>query len=196
MFLGTVYRTCRFALGIGTIAFSPIVAGHGFGERYDLPVPLWLWVTGAGATIVLSFVIVGVFGRNHGATTAYSRVNLLEVSLLRSFAHRVPLAIVRAVAVILLIATVLAGFVGDPDPLRNLAPVMVWVVWWVGVAFVCALIGDLWALINPFRTIFSWAEWIFFRLANGRQLSLARPYPPILADRKSTRLNSSHVLTS
>jgi hypothetical protein len=61
LFLGTVYRTSRFALGIGTIAFSPIVAGHGFGERYDLPVPLWLWVTGAGATIVLSFVIVGVF---------------------------------------------------------------------------------------------------------------------------------------
>ena len=116
MFLGTDYRTSRFALGIGTIAFSPIVAGHGFGERYDLPVPLWLWVTGAGATIVLSFVIVGVFSRNHGATTAYSRVNLLEVSLLRSFAHRVPLAIVRAVAVILLIATVLAGVVGDPDP--------------------------------------------------------------------------------
>ncbi|HIC62176.1 MAG TPA: hypothetical protein EYO72_05600, partial [Marine Group III euryarchaeote] len=164
MFLGTVSRTCRFALGIGTIAFSPIVAGHGFGERYDLPVPLWLWVTGAGATIVLSFVIVGVFSRNHGATTAYSRVNLLEVSLLRSFAHRVPLAIVRAVAVILLIATVLAGFVGDPDPLRNLAPVMVWVVCWVGVAFVCALIGDLWALVNPFRTLFCWAEWIFERL--------------------------------
>ena len=181
MFLGTVYRTSRFALGIGTIAFSPIVAGHGFGERYDLPVPLWLWVTGAGATIVLSFVIVGVFSRNHGATTAYSRVNLLEVSLLRSFAHRVPLAIVRAVAVILLIATVLAGFVGDPDPLRNLAPVMVWVVWWVGVAFVCALIGDLWALVNPFRTLFCWAEWIFERLTAGDQLSLARPYPHALA---------------
>jgi hypothetical protein len=58
---------------------------------------------------------------------------------------------------------------------------MVWVVWWVGVAFVCALIGDLWALINPFRTIFFWAERIFYCLAKGGQLSLARPYPPILA---------------
>ena len=92
-----------------------------------------------------------------------------------------PLAIVRAVAVILLIATVLAGFVGDPDPLRNLAPVMVWVVWWVGVACVCALIGDLWALVNPFRTLFCWAEWIFERLTAGDQLSLARPYPHALA---------------
>ena len=173
--LGTVSTACRFALAIGAIVFSPMVVGHGFGQRYDLPVPLWLWVTGAGATIVLSFVIVGVFSRNDGAKTAYSRFNLLNVGLLRCLAHRVPLAIVRAVAVIFLIATVLAGFVGNPDPFRNLAPVMVWVVWWVGIAFVCALIGDLWALVNPFRTIFMWAEWILGRLTKGRQLPTARP---------------------
>ena len=179
--LGTVSTACRFALAIGAIVFSPMVVGHGFGQRYDLPVPLWLWVTGAGATIVLSFVIVGVFSRNDGAKTAYSRFNLLNVSLLRCLAHRVPLAIVRAVVVIFLIATVLAGFIGNPDPFRNLAPVMVWVVWWVGIAFVCALIGDLWALVNPFRTIFMWAEWILGRLTKGRQLSTAHPYPLALA---------------
>ncbi len=179
--LGTVSTACRFALAIGAIVFSPMVVGHGFGQRYDLPVPLWLWVTGAGATIVLSFVIVGVFSRNDGAKTAYSRFNLLNVSLLRCLAHRVPLAIVRAVVVIFLIATVLAGFIGNPDPFRNLAPVMVWVVWWVGIAFVCALIGDLWALVNPFRTIFMWAEWISGRLTKGRQLFTARPYPLALA---------------
>ncbi len=179
--LGTVSAVCRFALAIGAIVFSPMVVGHGFGQRYDLPVPLWLWVTGAGATIVLSFVIVGLFSRNHGAKTAYSRFNLLNVRFLRCLAHGVPLAIVRAVAVIFLIATVLAGFVGDPDPFRNLAPVMVWVVWWVGVAFICALIGDLWALVNPFRTLFCWAEWTFSRLTSGAQLSVARPYPHALA---------------
>src|SRR4051812_27486732 len=30
---------------------------HAFGERYDLPVPLWLNLTGGGAVVVLSFVI-------------------------------------------------------------------------------------------------------------------------------------------
>ncbi|MED5390302.1 MAG: hypothetical protein VX977_00925, partial [Pseudomonadota bacterium] len=124
-FLSSVFRGCKFSVAIVGIAFSPMAVGHGFGQRYDLPVPLWLWVIGAGATIVLSFVIVGLFSRNHGAKTAYSRFNLLNVSFLCCLAHRVPLAMVRAVAVIFLIATVLAGFVGDPDPFRNLAPVMV-----------------------------------------------------------------------
>jgi len=140
-----------------------------------------LWVIGAGATIVLSFVIVGLVDHGRRTATPYARVNLLRVGLMRGLAHWLPLGAARLLAVIFLVATVLAGFVGDQDPFSNLAPVMVWVVWWVGVAFVCALIGDLWALINPFRTIFFWAERIFYYLAKGGQLSLARPYPPILA---------------
>jgi hypothetical protein len=31
---------------------------------------------------------------------------------------------------------------------------MVWVIWWVGFAFVCALVGNLWALLNPLRILF------------------------------------------
>src|SRR5262249_12238073 len=34
-------------------------------------------------------------------------------------------------------------------PYRNLITTMVWVTWWVGFAFVCALVGDLWALASP-----------------------------------------------
>jgi len=178
---GTLGSVCKFVLAISTTAFSPMVLGHGFKHRYDLPIPLGLWVIGAGATIVLSFVIIGLVDHNRGTATTYSRVNLLRVGLVRGLAHWLPLGAARLLAVIFLVATVLAGFAGDQDPFSNLAPVMVWVVWWVGVAFVCALIGDLWALINPFRTIFSWAEWMFFRLANGGQRSLARPCPSILA---------------
>ena len=37
------------------------VAAHGFGERYDLPVPLGLYLFGAGAAVALSFVMMGVF---------------------------------------------------------------------------------------------------------------------------------------
>lgn len=29
----------------------------------------------------------------------------------------------------------------------------VWVVWWVGMAFVCAFVGDIWALVNPWAAI-------------------------------------------
>ena len=40
-----------------------VVHAHGFGEKYDLPLPLSLYVTGAGLAVALSFVIVAVFVR-------------------------------------------------------------------------------------------------------------------------------------
>jgi len=35
----------------------PVLA-HAFGERYDLPIPLVLFVIGGGLVVVLSFVLV------------------------------------------------------------------------------------------------------------------------------------------
>ena len=37
------------------------VHAHGFGERYDLPIPLGYFLVGAALTIILSFVIIGLF---------------------------------------------------------------------------------------------------------------------------------------
>ncbi len=58
---------------------------------------------------------------------------------------------IRALTLLLLVFTIVAGFFGAQDPYRNLITTMVWVVWWVGFAFACALIGDLWALASPLR---------------------------------------------
>ena len=74
---------------------------------------------------------------------------------------------IRAGGVIALGAAVTAGFWGDPSPYKNLSPVLVWVIWWVGVVYACALIADLWSLMNPFRTLFAWAETIVSRCFDG-----------------------------
>ena len=41
------------------VASRPVLA-HGFGERYDLPIPLGYFLVGASLTIILSFVIIGL----------------------------------------------------------------------------------------------------------------------------------------
>ena len=38
------------SLLLATAVSSPLYA-HGFGQRYDLPIPLWLYLLGAGATV-------------------------------------------------------------------------------------------------------------------------------------------------
>ena len=80
-----------------------------------------------------------------------------EVRLPRSPLCRVSpafVAMLRLVAVAAFLLTLACGFFGAQDSYRNLVPTMVWVLWWVGLAFVCALVVDLWALANPLATLF------------------------------------------
>ena len=53
-----------------SVLFSMQAYGHGFGMRYDLPLPLGLWIIGAGGAIVLSFLIVAIAVRAHASVEA------------------------------------------------------------------------------------------------------------------------------
>jgi hypothetical protein len=61
--------------------------------------------------------------------------------------------------------------------MQNLAPTLVWVVWWVGVAYASALVGDLWAVLNPWQVLFAWSEALYRRLKPGGVLAWRLPYP-------------------
>src|SRR5262249_38988332 len=50
----------------------------------------------------------------------------------------------------------------------------------IGLAYVCAFIGNLWALINPWRTIFEAVETIYQGVSGRAELSLRLPYPAAL----------------
>jgi hypothetical protein len=78
----------------------------------------------------------------------------------------------RVISVFLFVVALAAGFFGTQDPYRNVIVTLVWVAWWVGFAFACALIGNLWHPLNPLAALFGWAE----RAMRGR-LSPGLPYP-------------------
>jgi hypothetical protein len=162
------------ALGQAAPAFA-----HAFGQRYDLPVPLGLYLAGAGAAVAFSFVVIGIFFRDIAWSHAYPRLNLLRYPPGRLAAHPLLLFGLKLAAVLLFALVVAAGLMGNQHPMRNIAPTAVWVVWWVGLAVVSAFVGDLWALVNPWRTLFGWAE-ALYRRACGRALSLGLPWPAAL----------------
>jgi hypothetical protein len=103
---------------------------------------------------VLTFVALALFARQRDFGTAFLRSkDLLRFSPLRRLAH--PLAVVlRTIVCALFVLTLFAGFFGNPDPYANLSVTMVWVLWWVGMAFFCALVGDLWEVVDPLPTLF------------------------------------------
>jgi hypothetical protein len=162
---------------VGLSAFGTPAWAHGFGQRYDLPLPLSLYVTGACAAIVVTFLIVGLFVREVSRAESYPRLDLNAYGLGRLCALPGPAFILKLCGLAVFIITIIAGFRGQEDPYRNIAPTMVWITFWVGLAYVCAFVGNLWALINPWSTIFETVETIYCGLTGRPALSLALRYP-------------------
>jgi hypothetical protein len=173
LFLGTFG-----AIGLAVLLPSTVFA-HGFADRYDLPVPLGLYVSAAGAVVVLSFVLIGIFAKRDFGVH-YPKINLREWKVGRGLAHPVTVEVVRALSAFTFAVYLLAGLFGTEDPNENLVPTMTWIVFWVGIAYVSALIGNIWALINPWKIIFGYAESLIWK-SSRRDLARYEPYPERLS---------------
>jgi hypothetical protein len=178
-------RRTRSALLAGAaLACALTVAGpalaHGFGQRYSLPIPLWLYLTGAGLTVAASFALIALLVRRAPPAQDHKRIDLMRLPLGRALGAPVVLLGLRLLGVGLYLLVVVAGLFGTQSPLKNIAPAMVWAIWWVGMAYVSALLGNLWALVNPLDTLFASAESICRRLRPGQPLTLGLRYPESL----------------
>jgi hypothetical protein len=152
---------------------------HGFGQRYDLPLPLSLYLFGTAAAVVFSFVVVGLFARHSPGTRGYPRLDLAGYPLGRLIAHPALTFFLEIASVGLFILTVIAGLAGSQNPYQNVAPTLVWTIFWVGLAVFSAFVGNLWALINPWLILFEWGDRLHITIV-GRDLASRFPYPAAL----------------
>ena len=163
---------------LAALAAGPVYA-HGFGQRYDLPVPLGYFMVGAGAAVTLSFVVASMFVKGDaGGRAVYWRYNLFSSPLLR-LALMNPLTVfaIKAASVFLLGLVIAAGLFGSNISHLNWAPTFVWIVWWVGMGFIVALLGNVWAIANPWHNLYEGAQWIYSKFRPGSSLSLEREMP-------------------
>jgi len=149
-----------------------IACAHAFGQRYDLPAPLGYFVAGAAAAVALSFVVAAAFMRRAPRADRDPRFILPLGPLLPAL--KLPL---QFLSVVLLCAVVVAGFIGNRNPEMNLAPILVWIVWWVGVAFLVVCIGNVWAALDPWRALFEGLDTLARRCGATNGISLGRSYP-------------------
>ena len=149
---------------------------HAFGQRYDLPLPLWLFVAGGALTVIISFIMIVLFVQPHRENYIPVKFNLLKNPIGKFLIHPIIIGFIRFVFAALFILIVATGFWGSQNPLNNISIVMVWVVAWVGLAFICALLGNFWALINPWNTIFLFMENGYNKISGGN-LSRHKKYP-------------------
>ena len=130
------------------------IYAHGFGERYDLPIPLTYFLVGGSVTILFSFLILIVFFNkeykiNHNKSLLIFKENTL--SKIPSVLFKNALKIL---SVSLFLLTIISGYIGSNNPIENFSAPFVWIIWWVGFGIITPLIGDFWKSLNPVKILY------------------------------------------
>lgn len=124
---------------------------HGVGSREDLPLSLPLVLIGAGAALVVSFLALAVLWREP-RLDKHDRGLLLPPWMQRVLDSRWLRGFLRAVGMVLTSYVVLAAVAGRDDAL-NPTPGVVYVLLWIGVPLLSVVLGPVWRLVNPLRTV-------------------------------------------
>lgn len=161
------------AAGVTTALAPGIAAAHAMGDgTFRLPVPLWLYLVGAGLAVAASFVVATIISRPSPDRPAY------ELRTIEPGAVFVARAIWRNVGMVWWYGAIAVGFVvGDISPLPA---VLLWIGIWVGLPIAAALLGNPWPSLSPFRTTFAGLAWLASRFGTQR-LDLGLAYPTGLA---------------
>lgn len=147
-------------------SFSTAATAHGFGALYNLPVPFWLYGWGAAATVIVSFLIAGLFLSAPPKPAAQSSIDISDSSFIRSIRAISPA--LRWAAVFLLLLCVATGFFGNRDPARNFSLTFFWVIFLLLFSYLIALVGNFYEALNPWKTLTGALDRLRSGYAQGR----------------------------
>ncbi|MGH2897216.1 MAG: fenitrothion hydrolase, partial [Solirubrobacteraceae bacterium] len=156
------------AAGLVLAAAPQAALAHGLVGREDLPIPKWLFGWAAAVVLVASFVALAVLWPKPRLESPAER------RLARVPRFLDPLA--GAIGTLLFGLVVYAGFAGDQTTTNNLAPTFIFVLFWVGLAILSPICGDVFKALNPWRAIARGVGWAAAKVSRG-ELPTPLPYP-------------------
>ena len=125
------------------LSYRPVVIAHAFGQRYDSPVPLALFVLGGAVVVLVSFALVYRRAVTEGPDAPGDDV------VVPPRAGRVA----SGASVAGLALLVLAGLLGSQEVPENILPTTFWLLVWVAVPLSVGVLGDWTGPANPFAAI-------------------------------------------
>lgn len=139
------------AAGAVTAIWPAVAGGHVGGGAFILLLPTRLYVAGGALVVVASFVVAALVpARLFGRLDAVG----LRLGVWRLPAPAGLAAAASLLSLALVVSLLAAGVLGSRDPLANPLPLFVWTVWWVGLTYLHAALGNLWAVLNPWRGLY------------------------------------------
>jgi hypothetical protein len=127
---------------------------HGFGQRFDLQVPLYLYLFAASGVVFLSFVLVVLFAGEQAGGKALSYPRRAAPLLTAIGRSPWPRGIGGAIGVLGLVTAIVSGFFGSSNSFYNPAEYVVWIYFWAVAVILSGLLGNIWYLINPWAAIY------------------------------------------
>src|SRR6266851_1683577 len=126
---------------------------HGFGQRYDLPASLALYLFAAGGVVVISFVLVVMFASDQVGAKAIAYPRRAAPILLRIAQTPWPRVVGGTVGVLGLTTIIVTGLFGPNKAELNPAEYLTWIYFWAGTVILSGLVGNLWSLLNPWAAL-------------------------------------------
>lgn len=111
---------------------------HAFGQRYELPIPLVLFVLGGAGIVFVSFLLI--LPRK---IKAYKETGKEE--------RKVANTSWWGLASVALLALLIVGGIGGSQSVpENILPTLFWLITWIAIPLSCGVIGDWTQQVNPF----------------------------------------------
>jgi hypothetical protein len=127
-----------FYNSLGTVA-------HAFGQRYELPIPLFLFVLGGAGIVLLSFLLVLQKKVKKASKSATNQVETPYLAPISKYG--------TTAGFIILTFIVWAGLTGNQEIAENIVPTFFWLILWIFVPLSCGIVGDWTQPFNPFQSI-------------------------------------------
>jgi hypothetical protein len=144
----------KFPLTVSVLTLiSPSALAHAFSQPYVLPMPYWLYIYGALAALLLSFIIVGFFVSAPAVGQQARHYDFSEAVWLRRLRQLRLKTCVQTFSLLLLFLCIATGLFGSKDPSRNFNMTFFWLVFGLGMSYASALLGDFYAALNPWRVL-------------------------------------------
>jgi hypothetical protein len=115
---------------------------HASEKGFVLLLPTGYYIAGGTLAVAASFLLLLFLPTVTVERIVAARLELCPLP-------RVPKLLTSGIAFVLLVLLLLTGFYGSRDPLENPLPLTVWTLWWAGLTIAHALLGNLWAFLNP-----------------------------------------------
>src|SRR3989338_8498053 len=97
---------------------SPIFA-HAFVQLYTLPLPVWLYLYGGAAAVLISFVLIGFFVSKTNHNLDYPTLNLSKWSLIPFLTSARIKLFFKILSISIFTLTVGAGYIGSKNSTEN-----------------------------------------------------------------------------